>query len=362
MKKLMAVFLCIWLLIPAAVFANADSFTGNDVLKKGAIGPSVRLLQQSLKMAGYFQAVETSENFGEVTDTALKAYQAAAGLTADGAAGKATLKALTEGGFVPALPGSVYKTGNTYAELPALQAALHSEGLFEGAFSPQFGPATLGAVKAFQAKYELTADGVVGKGTLQKLRSLGYIYDPMELETRLEGDPDTVQTPQTLPEVTRGTGRGGVPVNWYDIKPRFTAGNTVLTVEDYRTGVRFNVQVSYCATVHADIEPLTPQDTETVKKLWGGYSWDRRPVLIHFDGQVYAASMNGMPHAGLEAEPEGITVSGRSGGFGRGYNFDDVKGNGMDGHLCLHFVGSRTHGSNKIDEKHQANIRIAAGQ
>lgn len=359
MKKLMAVLLCLGLLMPSAGFAGSDSFTGSDVLKKGDKGPSVRLLQQSLKMAGHFQSVETSENFGDVTEKALKSYQAAAGLEADGVAGKATLTALTAGGFVPALPAAVYKSGNVYPELPALQAALHSEGLFEGPFSPQFGPATLGAVKAFQTKYALTADGVVGKGTLQQLRGLGYIYDPMELETQLEGEPETLQT---VPEVTRGTGRGGIPINWYDIKPRFTAGKTVLTVEDYRTGVKFNVQVSYCATVHADIEPMTQQDTETVKKLWGGYSWDRRPVLIHFEGQVYAASMNGMPHAGLEAEPEGVTVGGRSGGFGRGYNFDDIKGNGMDGHLCLHFVGSRTHGTNKIDDKHQANIRIAAGQ
>lgn len=358
MKKLIAVLICVILLLPSAAFAADSGFIGSDVLKKGDSGPEVRLLQQSLKMAGCFKAVETTENFGEMTEKALMTYQAAAGLTADGAAGKATLKSLTEQGYVPDLPGTAYKSGNAYPELPALQAALHSEGLFTEEYSPQFGPATLEAVKAFQAKYGLTADGVVGKGTLRQLRDLGYIWDPMEKEVQQEGESTAVQT---AVEVTRGGGRTGIPINWYDIKPKFSAGKTVLTIEDFKTGVRFNVQVSYCATVHADIETLTVQDSETVKKLWGGYSWDRRPVLVHFNGEVYAASMNGLPHAGLDAQPEGATVNGRSAGYGRGYNFDDVKGNGIDGHFCLHFVGSKTHGTNKIDEKHQANIRIAAG-
>ncbi len=359
MKKIIALLICTWLLIPAAVFAEG-SFVDGSILKKSFKGPEVRLLQQSLKLAGTFEAVETTENFGDATEKALKDFQASQDLNADGVAGKGTIAKLTEKGFAPVMDGKSYKSGNTYAELPVLQAALHSEGLFSAEFSTRFGPATLEGVKAFQTKYGLTADGVAGKGTLDKLRDLGYICDPMQKETISEGEPAVAGKAPEVVSRSAG-GRTGIPINWYDIKPKFSAGKTTLTIEDFRTGVQFDVQVSYAATVHADIETLSKQDSDTVKKLWGAYSWDRRPVLVHFKGEIYAASMNGMPHAGLDGEPEGVTVSGRSGGFGKGYNFDDIKGNGIDGHFCLHFVGSRTHGSNQIDDKHQANIRIAAG-
>ncbi len=352
LKKLIFAFICVWLIIPGAVFAADGFIAEGTVLKKDSKGPEVRLLQQALKMAGHFNVVAAPDNFGEATEKALKDFQSAALMTADGIAGKATINTLSEKGFAPVLKNPAYKLNNTYDDLPALQAALHSEGFYTGAFGQQYDEKTLNAVKAFQAKYTLAADGVAGQGTIGKLISLGYISSPTLLNSENQGI-----------SVTRGTGkRTGVPINWYDIKPKFSAGKTVLTVEDFKTGIMFKVQVSYCATVHADIETLTAQDSETVKKLWGGFSWDRRPVLVHFNGEVYAASMNGLPHAGVDSKPEGATVSGRSADYGSGYNFDDIKGNGIDGHFCLHFQGSRTHGGNSLDEKHQANVRIAAGQ
>lgn len=352
MKKLIFALVCMWVMVPAAVFAADGFIAEGTVLKKDSKGPEVRLLQQALKIAGHFDAVAAPDNFGDATEKAVKDFQSAVQMTADGIAGKATFNKLSEKGYIPILKDTVYKFNNTYADLPALQAALHSEGLYTGAFGQKFDEKTLNAVKAFQAKYTLTADGVAGQGTIGKLISLGYISSPAIVSAGTEGIA-----------VTRGNGkRNGAPINWYDIKPKFTAGKTVVTVEDFKTGITFKVQVSYAATVHADVETLTVQDSETVKKLWGGYSWDRRPVLVHFNGEVYAASMNGLPHAGVDSKPEGATVSGRSADYGSGYNFDDIKGNGIDGHFCLHFLGSRTHGGNKLDEKHQANVRIAAGQ
>lgn len=344
LKKTIAIFLCLWLMVPVAGFAAEGSFVNGTLLKKGFTGPEVRLLQQSLKIAGFYEAVQTTEHYGDATEAAVKAFQVSVNIPSDGIAGNGTIGKLNELGWAPILHATVYKPELTYMDLPVLQAALHSEGLYQGSFGSLYDQKTRDSVTAFQMKYGLAADGVVGKGTLDKLNALKY-----------------VSLNQVV--VSRGAGkRTGIPINWYDIKPMLSAGKTVLTVEDFRTGTTFNVQVSYCATVHADIETLTQQDTETVRKLWGGFSWDRRPVLIHFNGEVYAASMNGLPHAGLDSQPEGATVGGRSGGFGSGYNFDDVKGNGIDGHFCLHFVDSRTHGGNKIDEKHQVNIRIAAGQ
>ena len=75
-----------------------------------------------------------------------------------------------------------------------------------------------------------------------------------------------------------------------------------------------------------------------MKKAYGGkWSWDRRAVFVTIDGINYAASINGMPH-------------------GSG----SIKDNDFDGHHCIHFTNSRTHGSNSVCPKHQAAIRRAA--
>ena len=111
---------------------------------------------------------------------------------------------------------------------------------------------------------------------------------------------------------------------------------------------------------HADVEPLTKEDTYIIRTLWGGSdSWERRAVIVVIDGYKIAASMNGYAHAGLDRYPVLATVNNRSGGFGRGINLDMVKGNGVDGHFCLHFYGSRTHGSGRVNSQHQDQISIA---
>jgi hypothetical protein len=107
---------------------------------------------------------------------------------------------------------------------------------------------------------------------------------------------------------------------------------------------------------------MSKNDSLTIKKLWGGqYSWARRPVLVYLNNRVIAASMNGMPHAGREELPDGATVSSRSGKYGRGYNYDYIKGNGVSGHVCIHFRGSTLHKNNKSDPEHQRDVKVAAG-
>jgi len=52
---------------------------------------------------------------------------------------------------------------------------------------------------------------------------------------------------------------------------------------------------------------------------------------VKYNGHVYAASMNGMPH--------GTTT---------------ISNNNFAGHFCIHFYGSKTHESNKVDPDHKA--------
>ena len=65
------------------------------VLKKGADGNAVKGLQKALVAAG--QACAVDGDFGPGTERAVKAFQAARGLTADGVVGPATWKALGVG-------------------------------------------------------------------------------------------------------------------------------------------------------------------------------------------------------------------------------------------------------------------------
>lgn len=108
------------------------------------------------------------------------------------------------------------------------------------------------------------------------------------------------------------------------------------TVVDVETGAKFQA-VRKGGSNHMDFEPLTKADTEVMQKISGGpWSWDRRAVWVVADGSVYAASINCMPHGSASVED-----------------------NGYPGHSCIHFTGSKTHDSNRVDEAHQAAVQTA---
>ncbi|KRE90469.1 hypothetical protein ASG89_09280 [Paenibacillus sp. Soil766] len=110
------------------------------------------------------------------------------------------------------------------------------------------------------------------------------------------------------------------------------------TVVDLMSGLTFEGQ-RRAGSHHADVQPLTKTDSATLKSIYGGkWSWDRRAVLVKLDGRTLAASMHGMPHGG-----------------------DGIPGNDFNGHFCIHFLGSVTHGSRSVDPAHQVMVHRAAG-
>ncbi|MFC0213109.1 hypothetical protein ACFFK0_11690 [Paenibacillus chartarius] len=109
-------------------------------------------------------------------------------------------------------------------------------------------------------------------------------------------------------------------------------------VIDVETGLAFRAQ-RRAGSSHADAQPLTRQDSETMKRIYGGsWSWDRRAVVLRYNDKLYAASMNGKPHGG-----------------------DGIPDNGFSGHFCIHFAGSTTHGKANLDLAHQTMAHKAAG-
>jgi len=132
--------------------------------------------------------------------------------------------------------------------------------------------------------------------------------------------------------------------NWFDEVSFVFARETDARIVDIQTGREFYLRRTFGGN-HADVEPLTKEDAAIMYDIWGGWSWARRPVLVYVNGYIFPGSLTNFPHAGRDDAPALATVNNRSGGYGRGVNLDAVKGNGVDGHMCLHFAGSLLHGS-----------------
>ena len=143
-------------------------------------------------------------------------------------------------------------------------------------------------------------------------------------------DRETISTPVVSPD-------GVELVHWSEVRNNIVRTGVPLQVTDVRTGITYWIS-SFSNGNHADVETLTAEDTALMLQAFGGqWTWTPRPVWIHVDGRVLAASINGMPHAG-----------------------STISGNNMSGHVCLHFYGSRTHnGSTGHERDHQAAVQEA---
>lgn len=148
-------------------------------------------------------------------------------------------------------------------------------------------------------------------------------------------------------------------LDWWQSASSVFAVGSVATVKDVYTGKTFKVKRTM-GTNHSDTEALTLEDTKIIKSIWGGFSWERRPIHIYINGRILAASMSAMPHAGIDSAPAYAYVENRSEGYGAGSNLDVVKNNGMDGHFDIHFLNSTRHKDGQPDPQHQAAIKVAA--
>ncbi|MDO5378820.1 MAG: peptidoglycan-binding protein [Clostridia bacterium] len=145
-------------------------------LSVGMTGNDVYALQERLIELRYLDGVADGV-FGSETQSALIEFQKNNGLTADGTAGASTLKKLsgsckaaTRATPTPA-PSGALREGDSGEDVYTLQARLFELGYYMGRIDGRFGAETTAAVKAFQAANGLTADGIAGTGTQNKLDS-----------------------------------------------------------------------------------------------------------------------------------------------------------------------------------------------
>jgi len=147
-------------------------------LSLGMSGNDVYALQQRLIELRYLTGVADGF-FGEETQAALIEFQRNNGLTADGQAGASTLKKITGSCKAatrvtpsPAPSGIVtLREGDTGENVYLLQAQLFELGYYTGRIDGRFTEETKQAVIAFQMANGLTADGIAGKGTQNKIRT-----------------------------------------------------------------------------------------------------------------------------------------------------------------------------------------------
>lgn len=187
---------------------------------------------------------------------------------------------------------------------------------------------------------------------------------PERAEKNLSVNRGTVNREATLKikmKETTQDNKYGEYVNWFGGVENIIPRGSDFKVIDFSTGKSYMVRRSI-GTNHADCETLTKEDTNIMKSIWGGFSWERRSVIVEYDGRRIAASVSFMPHAGLDSVAGGIATKNRSGGYGTGINLDYIKGNGIDGHFDIHFAGSTRHMDGKQDPQHQQMIKIAAGK
>ncbi len=160
----------------------------------GTSGNRVRILQRALLALGFDCTVDG--DFGSNTHKAVKAFQTVVGLTADGKAGSKTLQKLesyfddegncTSGpiaGNKPAepeadpnaptygIPQRTLRYGDKGLDVKYAMQRLYDLEYYNKKVDEIFGASTLRAVKAFQKKNSLTADGVIGPKTLAVLFS-----------------------------------------------------------------------------------------------------------------------------------------------------------------------------------------------
>ncbi len=322
-------------------------------LYNGCRNEAVRIMQQALIDLGYLGGTADGI-FGNNTEKAVRKFQRANGLNADGLAGTRTLELLyakqasqkpsqptaaptaapaatptptaapESGGSSSKLFGNNYntiKSGSSGSRVKTLQKALNKLGYSCGTADGKFGAKTTKAVKAFQSAQGLKADGLAGKKTLKALEKA---YAKKTGSSSADGSVSPTPTPAPEPAETGINAKMSLParssvklLHWFnDIKNKKIKAGQQILILDPSTGLNWTLRLLSLGR-HADSEPLTAKDTATMLKAFGGQNtWTQKAVYVRLpDGTWTIGSTHDMPH-----------LSG------------NIKDNNFDGHLCVHFL------------------------
>ena len=126
------------------------------------------------------------------------------------------------------------------------------------------------------------------------------------------------------------------------------------TVTDLKTGKKYDIfwGGSPIGKGHSDFNPLTPQDTEIMRKISNGWSWKARPVILHIGGYDLAAGVHHFPHGGK--------IGGNS-GLPSKSNTRPPTGWEIGGHMCMVYKDSSS-GTPGMQEAAKEAFKIIGGE
>lgn len=295
-------------------------------------GSSVTQLQTLLTQLGYYTG-RISGNIGDLTREAIMNFQKDKGLQVTGKADSATLeaakKAQSAGDKTTAAPSTTAKptTGESTTAASAgvkeLQERLKALGYYSAQITGNIGPKTEEAIKKFQKAKGLTVTGKADSATVKAAA-------------------DAV-TEAEKPSSAKGKVYN---VDWFENKTSFynkaglKRGNHA-KLTDLNTGRSLTISIQSTGN-HADVEPVSAADTAALCAIYGvsspsGITYVRRPMLVEVGEYRMVCSIYGVPHGEK--------------------TIDD---NNFPGQFCLHFLNSKTNGSNRVDADHQSAISRAA--
>jgi hypothetical protein len=133
----------------------------------GAFNPQIAGLQIALRERGIYRGAIDGVQ-GPRTKTAVRTFQRRSGLAVDGLAGTRTRRALGRLGR-PLFGTRVLRRGTVGYDVSVLQFLLRRHGYRTGRLDGRFGARTARAVRRFQRRNRIAADGVVGPLTARRL-------------------------------------------------------------------------------------------------------------------------------------------------------------------------------------------------
>ena len=168
------------------------------VLQDGSVGPEVVSLEVRLIELGYHLDL-ADDRYTSLTATSVKAFQKRAGLGITGIADLTSQNRLAAG-TAPRTATS-YRRGSYGDGVKRVQQRLIALGLLGGQADGRFGPMTETAARAFQKKFGLSVDGVIGPRSLARLYYSETGAPPISVGTG--GSTPTVTEP--APQTNEGT-------------------------------------------------------------------------------------------------------------------------------------------------------------
>ena len=316
---------------------------------------AVMAAQTRLKALGFMSCAPTG-NYYSLTVDAVKAFQKYAYLPVDGKTITPEMQQIlfytgdlaklieerknAQSDYSNARTDIILKVGSTGEQVTYMTRRLKELGYLSGSETDIYSSSVAEAVRWFQNSNGLDADGIAGSATLTKLYSdnvidaSGSMSGNDDKPIKVDGTP----VKPSLSAVKSVDFFSSAADKYFNRKTGTFRDGAYAIVTDVATGISYRVK-RVGGYNHTDVEPATAFDTWQMYRIYGEeWAWTRHAVLVTLsDGTTLAGSANGIPHGESH-----------------------ISGNNMNGHTCIHFLNSRTHGSDKVDAAHQSAIRTAA--